>query len=564
MNNSARLLIVLLFTLPYSIVLSETPALIEVDANASGPDLRHVWQYYGFDECNYASARHGKDLLAHLARINTQPVYIRSHCLLNSGDGIGSLKWGSTNVYTRDPSGKGVYYWTIMDEIFDAVARSRCLPLVEIGFMPRALSPQPDVYERAYPFKLSDEMVQTPKPGWTFPPTDYAAWDDLIRQWARHSAMRYPDSVEHWLWELWNEPNIFYWSGSFDDYCKLFDHTEQALHSVLPHAAFGGPHVAGPDVKWLERFLDHCANGTNHVTSDKGTRLDYIGFHSKGRTQFVDNHPQLDLGANLRNCRNGFAAVARFPQYTDTPVIIGECDPEGMAARSSTVYPANGYRNGTPYAAYVASIMKNNLDLAQRYRINLQGVLTWAFLFDKKDYFEGFRTLATNGVRKPVLLSFEMLSRLHGQRISVSSSQAIGLDKLLADSVRSAPDIDAIAAKSPSALQVLIYNYHDDIVPSAPSPVTIAITPPASPFTRARIDHYRIDDTHSNTYTAWLEMGSPQHPSTDQLAALDTAGTLHLLQPSYTVPIDPKDPLSLKFDLPRFAVSLIEITWLHE
>ena len=48
------------------------------------------------------------------------PVYIRAHHLLTSGDGVAKLKWSSTNVFTLDASGKPVYNFTILDQIFDA------------------------------------------------------------------------------------------------------------------------------------------------------------------------------------------------------------------------------------------------------------------------------------------------------------------------------------------------------------------------------------------------------------------------------------------------------------
>jgi xylan 1,4-beta-xylosidase len=167
--------------------------------------------------------------------------------------------------------------------------------------------------------------------------------------------------------------------------------------------------------------------------------LDYVGFHAKGRTKYVDGHTQMDLGRNLRTNQRGFSIIAEFPQFRGTPVIIGECDPEGAAALSSRVNPANGYRNGSAYAAYEVALMKHTLDLAAREGVNLQGVLTWAFMFDEKDYFEGFRTLSTNGIHKPVLNAFKMLGMLQGRRVPVISSGALGLDRILEKGFRDKP-----------------------------------------------------------------------------------------------------------------------------
>ena len=89
---------------------------INVDTGIKGKPLRHVWQYYGYDECNYTTAPNAKELMATLADINPGQVYLRQHFLLASGDGTPSLKWSSSNVYTDDTAGNPVYDWRIMDD----------------------------------------------------------------------------------------------------------------------------------------------------------------------------------------------------------------------------------------------------------------------------------------------------------------------------------------------------------------------------------------------------------------------------------------------------------------
>ena len=529
------------------------PVKIVVDATVSGKPLRHVWQYYGYDECNYTTTPRARRLMRTLAGINAAPVYLRQHYLLVTGDGKPVLKWGSTNVYTEDAAGNPLYDWRIMDEIMDAVVSSGCRPLVEIGFMPKALSVKPEPYQNARSFSKVGAGV-------SHPPKDYNKWAKLIREWARHSKLRYNQVAETWLWELWNEPDIFYWRGSLEEYCKLFDYTEYALHEVMPKAILGGPHVANAGSAFFRQFLEHCASGKNAVTGRRSTRLDYIGFHSKGSTKFVNGHPQLNIGRNLSNIERGFSVIAGFPEFSHTPVIIGECDPEGMAARSSRVHPANGYRNGSPYAAYEVSLMKHTIDLAARRGINLQGVLTWAFMFDGKDYFEGFRTLSTNGIHKPVLNAFKMLGMLQGKRIPAVSSGSPGLAHILEKSVRERPDIDGLATATDETVQVLVWNYHDDMVPAVPTAVRLTIRIPKDTHLRARVNHYRIDDTHSNAYTRWLERNSPQKPTPAVLAELHAAAELEMFEPVRFYDVR-NGEVQLNFSLPRYAVSFVELRW---
>ena len=545
------LLLLLLGSRPVSAGQTET-VKISVDATSPGKPLKHVWQYYGYDECNYTTSSGAKELMKTLVKINPESVYLRQHFLLASGDGKPSLKWSSTTIYTEDADGNPVYDWQIMDEIMDAIVESGSLPLIEIGFMPQDLSVRPTPYKSSDPFRMKGYGVY-------YPPKDYDKWAELIRQWARHSNQRYQNVEKTWSWELWNEPNIRYWQGTFEEYCKLFDYTEQALHEILPKASLGGPHTAGAP-PFLRQFLEHCLRGKNYVSGRRGTRLDYIGFHSKGRTKYIDGHPQMDLGRNLRTNKQGFAIIAGFPEYKNTPIIIGECDPEGAAALSSRVHPANGYRNGSAYAAYEAALMKYTLDLADRQGVNLQGVLTWAFMFDGKDYFEGFRTLSTNGIHKPVLNAFKMLGMLQGRRIPLTSSGALGLERILEKGIRDEPDIDGMAVATQESVQTLIWNYHDDMVKVAPASIELKIQAPQNASTRARITHYRIDDNHSNAYTQWLKLNSPQKPTPDTLARLHTAGELEFLEPVQYYDVH-KGNVKLNFSLPRYGISLIEIRW---
>ena len=312
---------------------AQAPATVNVsvDATAAGTPLERVWPFHGYDEINYTTAPEGKALLGTIAAAHTAPVHVRNHFLLNTGDGTPAMKWGSTNVYTEDAAGNPVYSWTLTDGIMDTITAVGAFPFVEIGFMPQALSTHPTPYRNSGTTTLDG--------GCFYPPTDYAKWAGLIRAWATHANERYPNVAASWLWELWNEPDIGYWHGTFDDYAKLYDYTESALHEVIPNAALGGPAVAGPGGSFLTQFLQHCATGTNAVTGKTGTRLDLVTFHAKGGVAVTGGHVEMDLGNQLRLHRAGFDAVAAFPQFKQTPIYITEADPDGCAACPASAIP---------------------------------------------------------------------------------------------------------------------------------------------------------------------------------------------------------------------------------
>ena len=206
--------------------------------------------------------------------------------------------------------------------------------------------------------------------------------------------------------------------------------------------------------------------------------------------------------------------------------------------------------------------MKHAMDLAKTKDINLEGVLTWSFLFENKDYFEGYRCLSTNGIKKPVFNAFAMLGRLKGNRVDLHSSGALGVKGILEKGTADAADIDGMAFRSDGLTQVILWNYHDVMVEHSGRPIALGVKAPSDEIKRASVTHYRIDKNHSNAYTHWLEMGSPQKLTPDQERVLKQRGELEQLTPAETLDVH-KGNLELNFDLPRNAVSFIEINWLQ-
>jgi xylan 1,4-beta-xylosidase len=243
--------------------------------------------------------------------------------------------------------------------------------------------------------------------------------------------------------------------------------------------------------------------------------------------------------------------------------VLTEADPEGCAACSARTYPQNVYRNGLMYPSYTAAAYSNIFKLADRYHSNMAGMLTWAFEFEGQPWFDGFRTLATNGVDKPVLNFFRMAGMMRGDRVKVESSGSVGLDKILAQGVRESAngaDVDGMSTRADHEMAVLVWNYHDDELAALPANVRLAINGIPKSAARVLAQHYRIDDEHSNAYSFWKQMGSPQQPTLEQCARLEAAGQLQLLgSPEWLRPEDGN--LALEFTLPRHGVSLIRLTW---
>ncbi|HEU4391068.1 MAG TPA: beta-xylosidase [Blastocatellia bacterium] len=536
---------------------SQFPVKIRVDASKQTGELRPVWRFFGYDEPNYTYMKDGKKLLAELSSLGPKPVFVRTHNLLTSGDGTPALKWGSTGVYSEDAQGKPVYNWAIVDRIFDTLHERGMKPLVEIGFMPEALSTKPQPYQHHW--KPGDQYA-TIVAGWAYPPTDYGKWAELVYQWVRHSVERYGrGEVESWYWELWNEPDISYWQGTPEEYFKLYDYTAGAVKRALPAARIGGPHSTGPggnSARFLRAFLEHCIRGKNNLTAGTGAPLDFIGFHAKGAPKFIDGHVQTGIDNQLRALDRGFEIVASFPELKTTPIIIGESDPDGCAACPSSLYPQNGYRNGTLFASYTAAAMTRHQELAERRGVNLVGAVTWAFEFEDQPYFAGFRALSTNGIALPVLNVFRMLGRLGGRRVLLESDGAVSLDVMLKDGARLKPDVAGVASLDGKKLSILIWHHHDNDVPGPEADVEIAIAGIPIRSGEARLAHFRVDERLSNSFAEWKRMGSPVKPTPQQYNQLANAGRLAAIGGPQQIRIK-NGGATLRFSLPRQAVSLL-------
>jgi xylan 1,4-beta-xylosidase len=534
---------------------------IQVELNKSIGPMYPAWAWFGYDEPNYTYMKDGKKLLTEISQLSPVPVYVRTHSLLVTGDAEAALKWGSTNAYTEDLAGNPIYNWLIIDSIFDTYVERGMKPLVQVGFMPQALSTHPEPYRHYW--KPGDPYTDIIT-GWAYPPKDYNKWAALVYQWVKHSVQRYGQKeVESWYWEPWNEPNGHYWKGTMEEFFKLYDYTADAIKRALPTAKVGGINIAGTGGKgaqnWLNSWAKHCLEGTNYATGKKGSPVDAILFHAKGSPRLVDGRIRMNMGTQLRDIEAGFKFASSYPQFMKLPVIIGESDPEGCAACGMATNPENAYRNGTLYSSYTAASFARKYLLADQYKVNFKGAVSWSFEFENQPWFYGFRDLATNGVDKPVLNVFRMFGMMKGNRVQLSSSQAYDLRTAVDSSFRkSYTDINGMACKDGNETTVMLWNYHDDDIKS--EMVEIALTLKDLPATKVLLTTYVIDSEHSNSYEVWKKMGSPKKPSMGQIKELERAGQLQMQGSPRWIAINNKTAL-IDLKVERQGVVFLKLQW---
>ena len=547
--------------------MSET-VKINVNAGESSGILSHTWNYIGYDECNYTTIPGGKRLLEKFGELADAPFFVRPHHLLCTGNTHGEYKWGSTNVYTEDEEGNPVYNFETLDKICDVIVQTGNKPFFEIGFMPRDLADprHADDPEKGYQISCWAHYRDYQLKGWCMPPKDYDKWYDLIYAVMMHLVERYgTKEIESWYFEMWNEPQEGgpYWKGTYEEFYKLNDYTQAAVHDALPTAKFGGPavvHTRTPDTPGAQMFddyLDHCKNRKNYKTGKTGTRLDYISWHVKGGGYRFNRLAEKQIPSvksfieQNRTCMD----IQKKYGYEKLEVVISEADPDGWAAGGMYDNFNLNFRNTEYYASYVASSYKNTYDLAEEYGMDLRPQ-AWAFMFENERCFEGTRTFSTQGINKAVFNLFKFYAMLGTDKLSLTSSRDLNPANFADDyGTKEGPEIDGWATKKEDgSVQLLIYCHHDDWDVKKDFEINLDVTGLDGAY---QIRHYRIDSEYSNAYAEWVRQGKPDYPIGDQYAAIKARDGLELLEAPYVKKAT--GTLTLSFPLPVHGISLITL-----
>lgn len=536
-------------------------ARVEVDASADRGALARIWESVGYDEINWTYTPTGRQLLGSFGEITDRGYHVRPHYVLCSGNGFGVPHWGNGNVYHEDADGNPWYDFTIVDQTYDAIVEAGHHVLVELAFTPRDLLP-PEAAEFTVPSSPTTYSAYE-HGAWAYPPRDYERWGGLVAALVEHCVERYGvDEVRTWLWELWNEPDIFYWKGTPEQFYELYSVTAAAVRSVLPDATVGGPAVTDNGHDFLRGFLEH--------TRDRQDPLDFVSFHTKGSAftpwrvygRTGGEAPEKQSPSShkmLHDIRSMQRLIAEFPEYRDLPAIVDECD-AGVPAHFGFYDNANfAFQNTEYYPVFQVKLMKKVLDLNEQETVQVEQATSWSFYFEGERYFEGTRAFLTaGGVEKPFLNAYRALAELGERRVEASSDAAHPVSALDDADGRSMPEeIDVLASRSGSGrVAVLVWRHVDDQYHRDDVDARVQLSVAGLGEGEHVLRHWRIDADHSNAHTVWTSLGSPQLPTDEQLAQIKERQGLESLEPERRVSPD-GGRVELEVTLPLPAVSLL-------
>lgn len=410
--------------------------------------------------------------------------YIRFHGLLTDDMGI----------YHEDKSGNPIYNWQYIDELFDFLESIDVKPFVELSFMPNELA--------------SGKQTIFWWRGNVTPPKDYKKWDDLISHLVKHWQERYGDAeIQKWYFEVWNEPNLKgFFTGSQDDYFKLYSETARTIKAVSTKYKVGGPATAGN--AWIPEVINFCVK--NQVP------IDFISTHTYGVKQGF-----LDASGNAGTVLSQDKASVYSDMIHSADQIKHSSLPNlelYYTEWSASYTPSDPIHDSYHEAAYILNKIKH----ASGY-VNAMSYWTFTDIFEEAGprftpFHGGFGLLNYEDIKKPAFYAYRFLNEL-------------------GDIELKEPDDASIVTKNKNGdVQLLFWNftithpgdsvndqvYYKRNLPSKSiSPAQIEIKNLSEGTYKLEV--YKVGYRSNDAYTAYYYMKSPSQLTRQQVAAIKQA-----------------------------------------
>lgn len=438
------------------------------DCSKDPENLPHFWEHCVGS--GHATLALRADWQAQLKQCHDELGFrhVRFHGMLD--DDMGTLV---------DEQDQLLYSFHNIDQIYDFLRSIDMRPLVELGFMPSTLSSGSQTT-----FHYNANIT---------PPADYAKWAALISKLASHWIDRYGvKEVSLWPIEVWNEPNLSsFWTGSQQDYFRLFETTWKALKHVHPKLTVGGPVTA--QNAWIDAFIEYCEKA--------GVPPDFISTHTyptdaRGSPGDDTEHAlsKSALGLLRQRAKKVRKQVGRRPLY--------------YTEWCTSSNPRDELHDDSYAAAYITQAMLNMGDLVDAYSYWTFSDIFEENYFPSKPFQGGFGLMTIHGIPKPAYRAFQILHNLGREKLPVKGSH----ETVQVWVVRGEGTITAVIVNLALPLHAInVQNVNIEL---------FDLPPVASAQVR------RIDAEHANAKTAWKMLGEPAYPSMAQVQSMIAASRL--------------------------------------
>jgi len=452
-------------------------------------------------------------LIGEINRQRTMMKYVNMKCIFMDPPRRGSNDYGA-HVVQPDAAGNISYHWEIVDEVIDRILENEMKPIISLTFMPEALASDPNWIN---PWNRG--IISVPK--------DYDQWRELNYQTILHLKEKYgAEEIETWYFEVWNEPDLFrfFWRkhpdqkkykdrGDFDEYCKLYDYAVAGAVAAHPNIKIGRPALSG-DKLFLAKFLEHCFQGQNYVTRETGSRIDFGSRHNYGEIDERIVPRYLDFMETIRQ----FAG----PDYNKLDIIITETGP--------STHP-KPWMNNQYMAPWIVREVDAFLQIGDKFGADYlpDVVCFWGKPVSMNFGKQFGLATALGNIRRPdpkTLLKRPAFNAYHA--VSLLGDERIELTGATYEN-----SLHGIATRTgDESIEILLYHLREgDTFNTLRGIYTVDLNM-LCPQPEYTIEHFVIDEKHSNSYYLWKKTGSPEYPASEVIQQLQAHDDLALAEPA--------------------------------
>lgn len=405
--------------------------------------------------------------------------YIRFHGIFND----------EMAIYREDENGNPAFFWQYFDELFDFLQEVKLKPIFELSFMPEALATKPHTL---FWWK-----------GNACPPTDYDKWAQLVKATVMHCIERYGlDSILEWKWEVWNEPNLdSFWTGTQEEYFRLYEVTARAIKDIDKRLAVGGPSSSGADFRdnlnYLRAFIDFC--------SEKKLTVDFVSAHPYPTYWPLDTDGNEQMGYMGKSCNiehlDLIKNIIENSPYPNAEIHLTEYNtsPSPRDLIHDTLFPA-------PFLLY---------NLTQNIgKVDSLGFWTFTDVFEENgpgesQFHGGFGLMNVLGIRKPSYFAYAFLADMGNALVY--------------------KDENCFVTKKGAKLHILLWNYcyyTDEFAKGDRSGLSLHSRDDVFEHKKLEVDvrienaqdikAYKLGKDNGSALHNWLKMGAPESPTKEQ------------------------------------------------
>jgi xylan 1,4-beta-xylosidase len=459
------------------------------------------------------------DALSHLAYAQSIMGYryCRFHAIFDD----------DMNVVVRRKDGTIAYQWFQVDRVYDALLKMGIRPFVELNPMPKVLASGD---QTMFGYKMN-----------VTPPKSYEEWSALIEAFAHHVIERYgAEEVHQWYFEVWNEPNLKgFWSGTQEDYFKLYAASAFALKKVDNRLRVGGP--ASATGAWIEDIINY--------TSKNKVPLDFISTHLYPQDEQVEYPDRkgspYNIGDYFSHRVKQIASMVKASARPDMEIHLTEWNSLSAKDKKNISWTSNSSVDNLYAASF---IVRNCIELDN----TVQSMAYWVVsdIFDEVAISQNpfgniYGLLTIQGIPKASFNAFALLRQTNGYLLNVLPQKKLPSGAGLT------------AVNENGTLRILLWNQHFLESNEQQEWTGTLSLPLKADSTQYSVIRTKVGVGAGSPWESWQLMGRPQNLTHTQLELLKAhaipAYILASLKTNGTTKI-------IDFKLLPGEVQLIEIT----